>query len=523
MRESRLVAMCVLAVLSAGPVAASAAYQHHGESDAPRFLSVYPEKAGSKLDSCTLCHTGGSVTSGTKTSVYGSCQWCHYAYGYVAPHGDAAATLNPYGKDYLAAGRSAAALKAIESKDSDGDGFSNIAEIGATRFPGDAKDDPTKLVAPFVVFSKPLLEAMPQHSQFLLMNTTKSGDYYAEYAGVVMQDLLERAHMSSAATMITAFAPDGYAQGHPLEDSASNAGKSYAPYVNGAYPAATYFYDPAADKANGGWCDYSSPGTAGRNSGDPIEVEGGLRLILALRADGKPLVPGAFDSSNRLKSGTEGPFRVITPQKIVGPPDQASSASNQDVLWPYDVNADHNAGFSTKSATVIRVEPLPAGTTDIDALEAGWTYIDQEKVVIYGALEQLPLVHPADGGRTPFQRVALTWGRLRDPDPAAKVAYTLEYTSGDSVKGPWTPVTVAADPPGPTLGKGASFLAALLGEAMLPACPGGWDDLLPGFGRRSIVRETVNLERRTKYYWRVTADGPSFHNVSPVWSFTTGG
>ncbi len=29
-------------------------------------------------------------------------------------------------------------------------------------------------------------------------------------------------------------------------------------------------------------------------------------------------------------------------------------------------------------------------------------------------------------------------------------------------------------------GHGASFLAALLGEAMLPACSRGWEDLLPG-------------------------------------------
>jgi hypothetical protein len=518
-----LATAAILGVLFAGPLAASAAYQHHGESDAPNLVSAYPSKAGTKLDSCTLCHTGGSVTSGTKTTVYGSCQWCHYTYGYVAPHGDISATLNPYGKDYLEAGRSVAALKAIEPKDSDGDGFTNVAEITATRYPGDAGDDPTKVVAPFVVFGKDRLEAMPQHSQFLLMNTTKSGDYYAEYSGVVMQDLLKRARVTSAATKVTAFAPDGYAQGHPLDDSVSNTGKAYAPYVNGTYPAATYFYDPTADKANGGWCDYSSPGAAGRGSGDPIEIEGGLRLLLALRAEGKDLVPGALDSTNKLKSGTEGPFRVITPQKLVGPPDQASTASDPNRLWAYSDGADHNAGFSTKSTTVIRVEPLPAGTTDIDVLEAGWSYIDQEKIVVYGALEQLPLVHPADGGRTPFRRVTLTWTRVRDPDPAAKVAYTLEYTSGDPVTGPWTATTVETASLMPALGPGASFLTALMGEAMLPACSGGWDDLLPGFGRRSVVSETVRLERHTKYHWRVTADGPNSHNVSPVWSFTTGG
>ena len=58
------------------------AYHHMGEADAPKFLSVYPNKAGTKLDQCTLCHSGGSYVSGGKTVVMGSCQWCHYKYGY---------------------------------------------------------------------------------------------------------------------------------------------------------------------------------------------------------------------------------------------------------------------------------------------------------------------------------------------------------------------------------------------------------------------------------------------------------
>jgi hypothetical protein len=33
------------------------------------------------------------------------------------------------------------------------------------------------------------------------------------------------------------------------------------------------------------------------------------------------------------------------------------------------------------------VEPLPEGVTDINTLEAGWPYIDQEKIVVYGAID----------------------------------------------------------------------------------------------------------------------------------------
>ena len=48
---------------------------------------------------------------------------------------------------------------------------------------------------------------------------------------------------------------------------------------------------------------------------------------------------------------------------------------------------DHNAGFSSRTVTMIKVEPLPAGTTDINTLEAGWPYVDEKKIVIYGSID----------------------------------------------------------------------------------------------------------------------------------------
>jgi hypothetical protein len=70
--------------------------------------SLYPGLVGSKIDSCSLCHLGSPPA------------------------------LNAYGADYKAHGRSAAALIAIQNLDSDGDGISNLAEIKALSFPGDA-------------------------------------------------------------------------------------------------------------------------------------------------------------------------------------------------------------------------------------------------------------------------------------------------------------------------------------------------------------------------------------------------
>ncbi len=73
------------------------------------FRTTYPAVVGTALDSCTVCHT------------------------------NAIPALNPYGVDYLMAGHNFAA---IEGRDSDQDGFTNIVEIRALSFPGNAASQP---------------------------------------------------------------------------------------------------------------------------------------------------------------------------------------------------------------------------------------------------------------------------------------------------------------------------------------------------------------------------------------------
>jgi hypothetical protein len=364
-----------------------AAYHHMGEIDSGFFVQAYPDKAGTKLDSCTLCHSGGSYVQNGKVTTLGSCQWCHYSYGYDAS-GKIDETLNPYGLVYKTMGRSSSALKAIEDLDSDGDGYPNKVEIAALRFPGDKSDDPRKVPAPYRVFSREQLECLPQHTQFLLMNAHKSTDFYAEYTGVSMEDLLKAAGMLPTATNIKVFAPDGFSQYHPLNFDPN----PIFYHVFGGYPSTVYNYSEKADisKNPEGWCDYSSLVGSGVNNGDPIENEDGLKLVLAVFRDGDYLDPGILTPQNKLDG--EGPFRVIPPQKIPGPPDQRSTATNQNVTWPFDPAADHNAGFSTRSTTIIKVEPLPEGTTDINTLETGWKYVDEGKIVVYGAIDPLPTI-----------------------------------------------------------------------------------------------------------------------------------
>ena len=90
------------------------------------FETAYPAALGSRIDSCTLCHT--SVP-----------------------------TRNSYGTAWANAGRSFSA--ALAALDSDADTFSNGAEIAALTFPGNNLDKPVAppadTVAPVVSFTLP--------------------------------------------------------------------------------------------------------------------------------------------------------------------------------------------------------------------------------------------------------------------------------------------------------------------------------------------------------------------------------
>lgn len=366
-----------------------AAYHHEGEKDASKFLSVYPDKAGTKLDNCALCHGGGQYENKGKLTTLGSCQWCHYSYGYDGA-GNIEDTMNAYGKAYKNAGRNAAAVSTIDGLDSDGDGYTNKQEIEAGTFPGNPDDHPGLTEAPFRIYTKAQLESMTQQTEFLLMNTSRSGDYYAQYSGVPMKELLDDAGILPSATGIIVYSPDGWSQTHPLyydEDIEMYHVYGNAPGQTYQYPPASYYYNTQADIATNptfGWCDYSAPSCVGRFNGDPIHVDGGLKAILAIKREGAYLDPGVLNSENSLDG--EGPFRVVVPQKYVNAPDQSSKASNQNVIWPYNSDWDHNAGAATRTVTIIKVLPLPQGTTDIDVLEAGWKYVDQEKIIVYGAI-----------------------------------------------------------------------------------------------------------------------------------------
>ncbi|MEJ2024731.1 MAG: hypothetical protein P8Y00_06920, partial [Deltaproteobacteria bacterium] len=324
---------------------------------------------------------------------------------------------------YFANGRNQAAVKAIEGMDSDSDGYSNLAEINATRYPGNAGDDPGKMPAPYRIYTMSELQSLPQHTQFLLMNASRNDDEYVTYSGVAMEKLLEDAGVATDATGIHVIAPDGFATYHPMDPDPDPSLYS----VRGPYPLdqgdVQYYYNEEADVALNadGWADYSAPSNIGRSDGDLIVNPDGLEMILALTRDGGYLDPGILNNENKLDG--EGPFRVVPPQKVPSPPDQSSNSPNQDVMWPYNSDWDHNAGYSSRSVTMIRVEPLPSWATDIDPLEAGWNYVDGKKIIIYGDLNDAATLDPdlsiniwrVQVKGTKYQGTLTPWANPLDP------------------------------------------------------------------------------------------------------------
>ncbi|HUL22474.1 MAG TPA: hypothetical protein VLZ10_13545, partial [Thermodesulfobacteriota bacterium] len=239
-----------------GPSSVMAAYSsHQNDQDINNFLTVYPFAKSTKLDDCSLCHPGGKI--GSKT--YGSCDYCHQTYGLKAPH-TPPVPLNPYGVAYRDAGRTTASIQTIQNLDSDGDGKTNLEEIQALTFPGDPKDYPGLVPAPVIGLNMERILKLPDYSEFLLLNASKSQDFYATYRGVRVMDLLTYAGVNKEATQITVFSPDGFSQTFLIDasDPQTPSGIQYdvmGPYPNGYYYGGLdfvgYEYDPGYPNDNG--------------------------------------------------------------------------------------------------------------------------------------------------------------------------------------------------------------------------------------------------------------------------------
>lgn len=359
---------------------------HEVDVDSNNFVSVYPNTLGTRLDDCQTCHRGGtfSYDSGgeIRTVFKNSCDYCHLVLWpdetFIEDQPTTyRETLNPYGIDYMDAGRSRAALREIAGTDSDGDSYSNRDEIDDLKYPGDPDSMPGQDVAPLVTFTLEQIHALPQHSQFLLSNSHKQQyDNYAGYAGVKITDLLTAAGLDPAdegIEGITVIAPDGYMKDFTYED------------INTQFPDAQYWagLDPATMGEECGVCQYPDVLPDGLVDGGDIPDE--QWLMLAWERDGMLMETSNLDITSGRING-EGPYRIIVPQATPGSPDRGSNYSPTECgdTWDFDDSKDHNAGAMVRGVVAIRVNPLPAGYEDFDHYNGGWAYIDNESVIVYG-------------------------------------------------------------------------------------------------------------------------------------------
>lgn len=345
---------------------AYAGHDHANDPDMANTIRTYPFLAGTVLDDCRLCHRAGTVNNQPANN----CDYCHAVYetrGFGV-------TLNPFGNAYAEKGRVPEAFKAIETADSDSDGFTNLAELQAGTQPGEARSKPGLKTAPCVVLNTKELNQIKRHSQFLLMNAHRSSDFYANYSGWRITDILLHLGSMQTATHITAISHDGFKKDYAMADIVKHFPRSIF-YGNMDTPG--FLGDCPA------WVEYPDGLPMGVETGKPIRDE--QRLMLADRRNGKPLKPVHQSKSGHLAG--EGPYRIVVPQNRISPPDQPMDTSNPQWPNPFDETAHHNASDSARGVIAIAVHPLPDGTKEPDWRARADELLQSGSIMFFGAIK----------------------------------------------------------------------------------------------------------------------------------------
>ncbi|MEW6753211.1 MAG: GEGP motif-containing diheme protein [Candidatus Latescibacterota bacterium] len=363
-----------------GEKVSSRAYKGHAnDQDMDHLVAAYPSIAGTRLDDCQSCHTGGQVTTGTRTTFRNACDYCHLVpFPVTGATGGPVrfeGTLNPYGLAYKAAGRSPAALRSLAGQDSDGDGYGNAEEIADSRYPGSPDSRPGQPRAMLRVLDLADLQAMPTHQEFLLANSHKQQfDTYATYRGVRLRDLLEAVGVDlGEVTGITVVAADGFMKSFGVDAVLRQ-------YPDGVFHSGL---DTGTRGTECGFVDY--PAALPQGLVDGGRIPDPQWLLLAYQRDGGPMDVSYLDPVSGKIEG-EGPLRLVVPQDPAGAPDRGSSYSPSGCDDGYDLNdgASHNAGDMVRAVVALRVDPMPAGVEEFDARNGGWAFVDAGQLVVYG-------------------------------------------------------------------------------------------------------------------------------------------
>jgi hypothetical protein len=374
--SAALVACAVVAMLS--PL--YSAYKGHADDrDIEAVLSVYPALNGTPADSCATCHLSGDVKDSAAAGRLrheNHCDYCHAVF--VRDKRDVRETLNRFGLDYLAKGRNVAAVRALAANDSDGDGFTNEAELKAGTNPGDANSNPSMPAAPSRAYTVSALRSLaPILDLPVLLNTpkSKSGDAYNDYRGNSLWALLQAVGVSETATAVDLLSADGYEHTFTIDE------------LKRSWPQGPPVMGLGKQELGAcGWVTYASRRL---EAGKPLPS---APIMLVFEVNGQPLEKARLDPATGRLVG-QGPVRVIAPQFRISPPDlpQFADPSCQDKVAPayrFHEEYEHNGGASSYGIVAIRVTPLPKGTRDIDWQSAAVRSLANEEIVFFGALKR---------------------------------------------------------------------------------------------------------------------------------------
>jgi hypothetical protein len=362
-RKSLIGFIITTALLLMAVFPVTAAYKaHNNDADVSLFLQAYPSAAGTKLDNCYLCHTGSP--DGKKDS----CDYCHSTYGFSPPHGDILSTLNSYGLAYYNAAGTPDPFVSIAGTDSDKDNFTNEEEILAGRLPGDSSDYPGVAEAPAKTYDRSAIRKLPKVTQFMAVDTAKSGDFFAEYSGVDMWTLLLDAGISDDAYSITVYAADGYSKSFQVsdlkEDYEQGIFLSKYPWIS---------FPLSVDYKNG------------------KHLPGKINYLLAYEREGFPLQESKIvvDGSNKYHLDGEGPYRFVTPLTEPVVPDRSAWSIDRDnPPYPYNPNRPviRNGDNCIKVAVAIKVISNDNPKPQYDWNGRAWEMVEKGELVVYGAI-----------------------------------------------------------------------------------------------------------------------------------------
>jgi hypothetical protein len=351
---------------------------HASDDDINAVLAVYPDLKGTPADSCATCHKSGDVKdplAGGRLRHENHCGYCHALVN--REKRGSKDTLNRYGLEYLAKGRSAQAVRALATIDSDGDGFSNDVELKKGTNPGDAASKPSLPVAPSRSYTAAQIKALtPVVDLPVFINTTENrkGDAYNDYRGNSLWATLQAVDVSETATAVDIVSADGYEQTFTIEE----VRKSWPQGV----PVMGFGQQ---DLGTCGWVSYASARLA---AGKPLP---NVPVMLVFEENGRPLQKARLDAATGRLIG-QGPVRVVTPQFAVSPPDlprPLDPSCREKVAPEYRFHEDyeHNGGKSVHGIVAVRILPLPKGTRDIDWQSAAARWLESEEIVFFGALK----------------------------------------------------------------------------------------------------------------------------------------